>query len=100
MVRRASVVCTQVRDREADIDATIVPLEDMYGLLARYEVRLPKEETDLVSDLRYSWKKVCATSVINSIIQRLNIVIDYEEPLHPFSTVISKATLWITTEVL
>ena len=43
------------------MDATIEPLEDMYGLLARYEVRLPKEETDIVSDLRYSWKKVCAT---------------------------------------
>ena len=32
----------------------------MYALLGRYEVRLPKEETDLVSDLRYSWKKVRA----------------------------------------
>ena len=29
----------QVREREADIDETIVPLEEMYGLLSRYEVR-------------------------------------------------------------
>ena len=47
-----------MREREAEIDDTIGPLESMYALLARYEVRLPKEETDLVSDLRYSWKKV------------------------------------------
>lgn len=24
----------------------------------RYEVRVPKEETDMVGDLRYSWKKL------------------------------------------
>ncbi len=30
----------------------------MYSLLMRYEVRVPKEETDMVGDLRYSWKKL------------------------------------------
>ena len=29
----------KVREREADIDETITPLEEMYGLLSRYEVR-------------------------------------------------------------
>ena len=28
-----------MREREADVDETIVPLEEMYGLLSRYEVR-------------------------------------------------------------
>ena len=30
----------------------------MYALLTRYEVRLPKDELDAVSDLRYSWRKL------------------------------------------
>ena len=34
------------------------PVEDMYALLLRYEVRVPKDETDIVSDMRYSWKKL------------------------------------------
>ena len=40
------------------MDNLINPIEDMYSLLMRYEVRVPKEETDLVGDLRYSWKKL------------------------------------------
>lgn len=48
----------QVRGKEADIDAQIAPIEDMYSLLLRYEVRVPKEETGMVSDLRYGWKKL------------------------------------------
>ena len=33
------LVVAQVREREAEIDGVIGPIEDMYGLLARYEVR-------------------------------------------------------------
>lgn len=41
----------------------------MYALLLRYEVRVPKEETDMVSDLRYSWKKLrkLATDVSDTL---------------------------------
>ena len=28
------------------------------GIACRYEVRVPKDELDAVSDLRYSWKKL------------------------------------------
>lgn len=48
----------QVREKEANIDNLINPIEEMYALLVRYEVRVAKEETDTVSDLRYSWKKL------------------------------------------
>jgi dynein heavy chain len=30
---------TEVREKEADVEALIAPIEDMYGLLLRYEVR-------------------------------------------------------------
>lgn len=48
----------QLREREAGIEGVMGPVEDMYALLLRYEVRVPKDETDLVSDMRYSWKKL------------------------------------------
>ena len=59
----------QVRDKEANIDNLINPIEDMYGLLMRYQVAVPKEEGDLVSDLHYSWKKLrkLATDVSNKL---------------------------------
>jgi dynein heavy chain, axonemal len=59
----------QVRDKEANIDNLINPIEDMYALLTRYEVAVPKEESDLVSDLHYSWKKLrkLATDVSNRL---------------------------------
>ena len=59
----------QVRDKEANIDNLINPIEEMYALLTRYQVAVPKEEGDLVSDLHYSWKKLrkLATDVANKL---------------------------------
>ena len=64
-----SVHVLQVRDKEANIDNLINPIEDMYALLMRYQVAVPKEEGDLVSDLHYSWKKLrkLATDVSNKL---------------------------------
>lgn len=62
-------VVVQVRDKEANIDNLVNPIEDMYALLLRYAVAVPKEESDLVSDLHYSWKKLrkLATDVSNKL---------------------------------
>lgn len=62
-------VVFQVRDKEANIDNLVNPIEDMYALLLRYAVAVPKEESDLVSDLHYSWKKLrkLATDVSNKL---------------------------------
>ena len=59
----------QVRDKEANIDNLINPIEDMYALLTKYQVAVPKEESDLVSDLPYSWKKLrkLATELSNKL---------------------------------
>lgn len=35
----ASLLGVQIREKEADIDVLITPIEDMYSLLLRYEVR-------------------------------------------------------------
>lgn len=58
-VEHHCAICVlQIRHREANLDAIIAPIQDMYTLLTRYEVRLPKDEVDAVSDLRYSWRKL------------------------------------------
>lgn len=57
-VRNVMAVLKEVREKESEIDNLIGPIEEMYGLLMRYEVRVPKEETTMVSDLRYGWKKL------------------------------------------
>jgi len=48
----------ELRDREAEIDTLMTPIEEIYGLLTRYEVRVPREETDQLADLRPHWRKL------------------------------------------
>jgi dynein heavy chain len=43
-VRLIMNILKEVRDRESEIDSTMVPIEEIYALLARYEVRVSKEE--------------------------------------------------------
>lgn len=68
-VRNVMAVLKEVREKESEIDNLIGPIEEMYGLLMRYEVRVPKEETTMVSDLRYAWKKLkrVATEVSDNL---------------------------------
>ena len=48
----------EIREKESEIDLQFGPVEEMYSLLNKYEVRVPKEEVDMVAELRYSWKKM------------------------------------------
>lgn len=57
-VRNVMMLLNEVREREADIDNTILPIEDMYNLLNRFNVPVDKEEQDQVADLNYSWEKL------------------------------------------
>jgi dynein heavy chain len=57
-VRNHMTVLKEVRERESEIDNVMVPIEEIYALLGRYEVKVAKEETDMVGDLRYSWRKL------------------------------------------
>ena len=60
------------------MDNLINPIEDMYSLLMRYEVRVPKEETDMVGDLRYSWKKLRKLSTdVSDNLARLQVILHY-----------------------
>ena len=44
-------ILNEVRARESMVDDYLGPVEDMFNLLSAYDVRLDKEEIDLVSDL-------------------------------------------------
>ena len=48
----------EIREKESEIDLQFGPVEEMYSLLSKYEVRVPKEEVDMVAELRYSWRKM------------------------------------------
>ena len=43
-----------IRVKESELDTLLGPIEEVYALLHRYEVKVPDEETDLVAELRYS----------------------------------------------
>lgn len=45
-----------VRAREADFESQAGPLEDVFALLAKHEVKVAKEDVDMVGDLRYTWR--------------------------------------------
>ena len=57
-VRGVMDVQRELRDREAEIDTLMTPIEEIYALLTRYEVRVPREETDQLADLRPHWRKL------------------------------------------
>ncbi len=57
-VRELMTVLGEIRDRETEIELEIAPVEERYQLLVKYDVRIPKEEIDAVSDLRAQWRKL------------------------------------------
>ena len=64
--------CARIRHREAEIDAVLTPIGDVYALLSRYQVRVPKEETDTVSELRFGWGKMKTLAIsVNDNLSRL-----------------------------
>ena len=50
----------QLRSREADLELQIVPVETMYYVLAKYDVRIPKDETERLANIRPMWKGLMA----------------------------------------
>jgi len=61
-VRFLMNVMKQIRERESIIEFQLRPIEEMYIMLKRNDVRVPKQQMEDVSDLRQSWAKVPAHS--------------------------------------
>jgi dynein heavy chain len=48
----------QVRAKESDMEWDMIPIETMYYVLSKYDVRVPKEETDTLLNLRGIWRGI------------------------------------------
>ena len=73
-VRTVMGVLKEIRDREAEIDAIMTPIEEIYALLERYKVEVPKEETQTVSELRAGWGKMKKVAVqVGDDLSRLQV---------------------------
>eukprot|EP00327_Prymnesium_parvum_P015479 CAMPEP_0113272674 /NCGR_PEP_ID=MMETSP0008_2-20120614/23450_1 /TAXON_ID=97485 /ORGANISM="Prymnesium parvum" /LENGTH=4484 /DNA_ID=CAMNT_0000122153 /DNA_START=48 /DNA_END=13502 /DNA_ORIENTATION=+ /assembly_acc=CAM_ASM_000153 len=57
-VRMAMKYLSEIREKETMLDWEFGPVEEKYALLNRYNVVMPKEENDAVTDLPYSWRKL------------------------------------------
>lgn len=57
-VRDVMSVLKRIREREAEIDFIICPIEDRYALLHRFDVHVEKHELESMGELRLQWKKV------------------------------------------
>ena len=71
-VRHVMAIQQDIRIKESEIDSIMNPIEEVYGLLTRYEVKVPKEETDVVAELRGNWTTMNALAVsVGENLQRL-----------------------------
>ena len=51
-----------IREREATAEASFLPVQQQYDLLARCQVNVSKEEADRVADLLFKWRKLRAVA--------------------------------------
>ena len=57
-IRFAMTALKEIREMEIEIDMSISPIEESYTMLTKYELPVPKEESERVDTLRYSWEKL------------------------------------------
>ncbi|KFO26999.1 Dynein heavy chain 8, axonemal [Fukomys damarensis] len=70
-VRFAMEALSCIRDNEIQMDMSLGPIEEAYGILNRFEVEVTKEESEAVDTLRYSFNKlqIKAVSVQDELVQ-------------------------------
>ena len=79
-VRFAISHLKELRDRESSIEEFFEPVEEMYSILSRYEVKLDKEEVEQVNDLRFNWGKLLKFS--GEVNSQLSLVqVDFKRDL-------------------
>ncbi|OWF42162.1 dynein heavy chain 8, axonemal-like [Mizuhopecten yessoensis] len=61
-VREAMAALTDIRENTIQIDMTLGPVEESYAMLQDFGVTIPKEETDKVDSVRYSFHKLISSS--------------------------------------
>ena len=57
-LRSAMDALKRVREKSAEIDQLMSPIDESYSLLAKYGITVPQEELDQYEGLSYNWKKL------------------------------------------
>jgi len=68
-VRVAVGYLAAIREKETMLDWEFGPILEKYSLLTKYNVDIPKEETDQVDDLEYAWRRL--KTVANGVNEHL-----------------------------
>nr|WAW84836.1 axonemal dynein heavy chain C [Halisarca dujardinii] len=53
----------ELREDEIKIDMGLVPIEESYALLNKFQIQVTKEEMDAVDTMRYAWEKLNSLAV-------------------------------------
>ena len=61
-VRSTMLALQEVRENSIGIEMTIRPIEESYSMLNRYEVAIPRDQSDRVHALRYTWEDLLTTA--------------------------------------
>ncbi|CAM4590230.1 unnamed protein product [Lepidochelys kempii] len=69
-IRIAMTALKEIREQQIPIDFQVVPIEESYAMLNKYELLVAKEEMEKVDTLRYLWEKllVRANEVQNELV--------------------------------
>nr|XP_019946997.1 PREDICTED: dynein heavy chain 5, axonemal [Paralichthys olivaceus] len=60
--RIAMASLKDIREQHSSIDSQLGPIEESYAMLHKYNLSVPKEESDKVDSMRYAWEKLLSRS--------------------------------------
>ncbi|KAF4087596.1 hypothetical protein AMELA_G00072460 [Ameiurus melas] len=61
-IRITMAALKEIREHQISIDFQVVPIEESYAMLNKYELSVAKEEMEKVDTLRYAWEKLLTRS--------------------------------------
>ncbi|OAF69480.1 Axonemal beta dynein heavy chain 5, partial [Intoshia linei] len=70
-IRLVMSALDELRANEISIDMNLTPIEESYSMLGKHDLPVPKEETERVDSMRYSWEKLrsCALQVQSNLLE-------------------------------
>lgn len=57
-IRLVMMAVKDLREHEIQIEMQIIPIEESYSMLQKYDVFIPREDTEHADSLRYQWTRV------------------------------------------
>ena len=57
-IRLIMMAVKDLREREIQIEMQIIPIEESYSMLQKYDVFIPREDTERADSLRYQWTRL------------------------------------------